>query len=360
MSTKKPALFIGSSKEGLAVARAIQIGLDYDCEVTLWNQGAFGLGQGTLESLVQLLNQFDFAVLVLTADDLVQSRGASSHAPRDNVLFELGLFMGGIGRDRTFVVHDRSERIKMPSDLAGVTTATFERHITGNLEAALGAAIARVATVVQKLGFRTPPAHQVVSARRVVGLPPTVMVTGGRDQANSRAFEIAYEFGRMIAEREVRLLSGVAEGVDEAFCRGAVETLQANGRDVKQVLTCYTGRGQPHRHRFGRIVESKFRSRQEGMPELVSECDIAITFGGGRNTHFIGVLALLEGRFLLPVASSGGASSDLHALVVARFDNVFGGRLEKRLFEDLADLNSSASDVARACDRLVEVLAKSA
>ncbi len=75
--------------------------------------------------MVQLPSQFDFAVLVLTPDDMVQSRGTSSLTPRDNVLFELGLFMGGIGRDRTFVVHDRSQAMRMPSDLAGVTTATL-------------------------------------------------------------------------------------------------------------------------------------------------------------------------------------------------------------------------------------------
>ncbi len=236
----------------------------------------------------------------------------------------------------------------------------YEPHSSGNLEAALGAPISRIATIVQKLGLRTPPAHQIMTAHRVVGFPPTIMVTGGREAVNSRAFEIAYEFGRMIAERQVLLLSGIAEGVDEAFCRGAVETLQANGREVKQVLTCYVDRGRQPRHRFGRIVESRYRSREEGMPELVSECDIAITFGGGRNTHYIGVLALLEGRFLLPVASSGGASSDPYALVSSRFDTVFGGRLEKRLFDDLADLNSSASDIAKTCIRIVDVLARSA
>jgi hypothetical protein len=356
---KRASLFIGSSSEGLEIAQALQIGLDYDCEVTIWNQGAFGLGEGTLESLVKLLDRFDFAILVLTPDDMVNSRGQRAQAPRDNVLFELGLFMGGIGRDRTFIVHDRTVDIRLPSDLAGVTAATFARRSDGNLVAAVGAVTARIATVVKQVGARSIPAHQAAAPRRVIGVPPRITVTGGREEVNSKVFEVAYEFGRRVAEREVRLLSGVAEGVDEHFCRGVTESVTSEGGNVKRILTCYTGRGQPPKHRFGRIVESLYRSRVEGIPELISDTDIVVTFGGGRNTHYLGVLTLLEGRVLVPVASTGGASSDLYALVAARFDTVFAGRIDRELFADLADLNSTAADTAATCIRIIDALSRS-
>ena len=71
----RPALFVGSSSEGQRVAEAVQVVLDPVCEVELWTQGIFGLTQGTLESLVTALSRFDFALLVLTADDLTVSRG---------------------------------------------------------------------------------------------------------------------------------------------------------------------------------------------------------------------------------------------------------------------------------------------
>ena len=87
MARVRPSLFVGSSTEGLRIAKALQVLLDHACEVTIWGQGVFGLGQGTLESLVLALDEYDFAVLVLTADDLVTSRDALSAAPRDNVLF---------------------------------------------------------------------------------------------------------------------------------------------------------------------------------------------------------------------------------------------------------------------------------
>ena len=79
-------MFIGSSAEGLPVAEAIQINLDYACEVTIWSQGVFGLGQGTLEALVDRLDGFDFAALVLTPDDITISRDEELQSPRDNVL----------------------------------------------------------------------------------------------------------------------------------------------------------------------------------------------------------------------------------------------------------------------------------
>jgi predicted nucleotide-binding protein len=52
-------MFVGSSTEGLPIARAIQIELDHECEVTLWSQGVFGLGEGTLEALVRVAGTFD-------------------------------------------------------------------------------------------------------------------------------------------------------------------------------------------------------------------------------------------------------------------------------------------------------------
>jgi predicted nucleotide-binding protein len=104
----KPAMFIGSSVEGKRVAETIQLALEYEVHSTVWHQGVFGLSAGTLESLVAALDDYDFATLVLTADDLLERRNASGRSPRDNVLFELGLFMGALGRGRTFIVHSRT------------------------------------------------------------------------------------------------------------------------------------------------------------------------------------------------------------------------------------------------------------
>jgi predicted nucleotide-binding protein len=124
-SAHKPTVFVGSSKEGLEFARAVQRALDGDAEVTLWEDDLFGLGLTSIENLTEALPKFDFAVLLLTPDDTTESRAAESASPRDNVIFELGLFVGSIGRKRTFILRPANSAIKIPSDLSGVTFASF-------------------------------------------------------------------------------------------------------------------------------------------------------------------------------------------------------------------------------------------
>jgi predicted nucleotide-binding protein len=119
----RPALFVGSSSEGLRIAKAIQVCLDPVCEVELWTQGTFGLTRGTLESLVLALSRFDFAILVLTADDMTTSRGIERASARDNVLLELGLFIGSLGRDRTFMVCNAAD----PPELLSIDMFSFTR-----------------------------------------------------------------------------------------------------------------------------------------------------------------------------------------------------------------------------------------
>jgi Predicted nucleotide-binding protein containing TIR-like domain len=145
----RPALFVGSSSEGLELAKAVQSLLAASTDVELWTQGVFGLSHGTLESLVHAVPHFDFAVLVLTADDLTISHGMHHQTARDNVLFELGLFIGGLGRDRTFIIYDEDDSPKLPSDLAGVTTAKFHKHASGNLQASLGAACTKIEQAIK-------------------------------------------------------------------------------------------------------------------------------------------------------------------------------------------------------------------
>src|SRR6266446_4279406 len=110
----RPALFVGSSSEGVEFARAVRAGLERDAEVTVWEEGVFELGQTTIESLTAALGQFDFAVLILTPDDVVRSRSKETSGPRDNVIFELGLFMGKIGRGRTFILKQSDFDLKFP------------------------------------------------------------------------------------------------------------------------------------------------------------------------------------------------------------------------------------------------------
>ena len=154
MNQLRPSVFIGSSAEGLSVAEAIQLNLDRVCDCMIWSQGVFGLSAGTLETLVGSIDNFDFAILVLSPDDLVESRKKNQPSPRDNVLLELGIFIGGIGRERTFVVCDRTVSLKLPTDLAGITLATYQLQSSGNFESSLGAPCTQLKKSIQSLGAR--------------------------------------------------------------------------------------------------------------------------------------------------------------------------------------------------------------
>jgi predicted nucleotide-binding protein len=123
----KPFLFIGSSKEHLPVAEALASGLPKTlASVTLWSDGVFGASSFAIESLETQVGIADFAVLVVGADDQVTSRGVASDAPRDNVVFELGLFMGALSRSRTFLLTPMGRKVKIPTDLLGLTTLQFD------------------------------------------------------------------------------------------------------------------------------------------------------------------------------------------------------------------------------------------
>lgn len=120
---QKLRIFIGSSKEGLLFAKRLQNELKDIADAVVWD-GLFSLGETTIESLFSELRRATHAVLIATSDDSARIRGMSFTTPRDNVIFELGLFMGRLGRRRTYLVADKA--LKLPSDLAGLTLATFE------------------------------------------------------------------------------------------------------------------------------------------------------------------------------------------------------------------------------------------
>lgn len=127
----KIRVFIISSAEALPVARAIQGALQYDpFTVVIWTDGVFRIANYTLQSLEDQVDNSDFAIAIAHTDDLTVTRGQEWPAPRDNVIFELGLFMGRLGRARAILMEPREDKVKLPSDLSGVTTISY-RFVQG-------------------------------------------------------------------------------------------------------------------------------------------------------------------------------------------------------------------------------------
>lgn len=114
---EKIRVFIISSVESLDVARTVQNAFAHDPFTTvIWTDGVFKVANYTLQSLEDEVDNSDFAIAIAHADDMTESRGKSWPVPRDNVVFELGLFMGRLGKARAILMEPRDDGVKLPSE----------------------------------------------------------------------------------------------------------------------------------------------------------------------------------------------------------------------------------------------------
>lgn len=136
---RKPRLFIGSASETLGIVDALEEVLHDAATIDRWDRDTFRPGAFTLEELTDATRRYDFAVFILGRDDVVESRGRAVPSPRDNVVFEAGLFTAALGRQRVFYVVD-AQGTKLPSDWAGLGYLTFEGQLERACDRVFGAA----------------------------------------------------------------------------------------------------------------------------------------------------------------------------------------------------------------------------
>jgi Predicted nucleotide-binding protein containing TIR-like domain len=130
----KPRIFLGSSGKQEKLIQALTRGLEDVAHVVPWTT-SFNPGTTTLERLLELTHEVDFAAFVFAQDDwttnspLTSPQPESGQAsPRDNVVFEAGLFGGALGMRRTFILHASGS--KLPSDLLGLTAVRYGEATT--------------------------------------------------------------------------------------------------------------------------------------------------------------------------------------------------------------------------------------
>ena len=156
MKNKKlPTAFIGCAESQKDIAEAIQYNLQETFETEIWNQGAFKLGQDIMGNLINGGCRFDFAILVLTPDEYFTHTGEKVKIPRGNLILEYGFFAGILGKERTFLVCEKAENFKLPSDMDGIVIANFQRPNNISLNGALGAACSMIKEAARTL----PPLH---------------------------------------------------------------------------------------------------------------------------------------------------------------------------------------------------------
>ncbi len=129
--TEKPRIFLGSSGKQEKLLKALTRGLETVAQVEPWTT-SFNPGTTTLQRLLDLSREVDFAAFVFARDDWTSDTAATSDAPepgqaspRDNVVFEAGLFGSALGLRRTFILH--ASGAKLPSDLLGLTTVRYDQ-----------------------------------------------------------------------------------------------------------------------------------------------------------------------------------------------------------------------------------------
>ena len=149
----QPVIFIGSSSEGVKIAKKIETDLSrFPFVPKLWTEGVFDGSDTAIESLMDETKTSDFAILVLTPDDVVKTRGSKKPSPRDNVIFELGLFMGALSRKRTFIVAPENAKLKIPTDLLGLTLLLFHHRKGKTLSYSLRPTFKKLVKLVKERG----------------------------------------------------------------------------------------------------------------------------------------------------------------------------------------------------------------
>ena len=119
----KPRIFLGSSGQQAKLLDSLTRGLEDVADVEPWTT-TFNPGTSTLQRLVDLTHEVDFAAFIFAQDDWTSHGEAPGQAsPRDNVVFEAGLFGGVLGMRRTFILH--ANGAKLPSDLLGLTCVRY-------------------------------------------------------------------------------------------------------------------------------------------------------------------------------------------------------------------------------------------
>src|ERR1044072_2775059 len=117
MIANNPKLFVASSREALPFAKAIQTNLRSSANVTVWDQGAIHPGETVIDALIRNCAESQFGIFVIAPDDQATIRDSNVNIVRDNVILEMGMFMGRLGKERSFLIMPDQPLLHLPREM---------------------------------------------------------------------------------------------------------------------------------------------------------------------------------------------------------------------------------------------------
>lgn len=170
----KPRIFFASSGRAKLLALELADKLNARAKVdnvsierALWWETILP-GESTLFGLIDECKKSHFAAVLLTEEDITLKKGEEVAAPRDNCVFELGLFTGALGLEpkRCFIITS-AKKDALPSDLDGITFVPIldlqDGKITEDVSESLDTAAKTILKVIRKLGLYDRPQVPIVS-----------------------------------------------------------------------------------------------------------------------------------------------------------------------------------------------------
>ncbi|MER8476072.1 nucleotide-binding protein [Mesorhizobium sp. M1163] len=130
------------------------VGVTSLAEAYLWDHGTFAVSEYPISSLEDAIERADFTIAVAKADDILVLRGESSKVARDNVHFEYGISVGRLGRERSFLLVEADANIRLPSDLAGLTTLRYQGGDQDKMERSVAKACDQARQRIEFIGVR--------------------------------------------------------------------------------------------------------------------------------------------------------------------------------------------------------------
>lgn len=230
---RAPTIFIASSEKARpladALANLLRQNMGDEIVVRVWWINCFTKGRAILASLLDLSWQVDFAVVLLTQDVAVKQSNSLLMAPRENCIFESGMFMGAWGDPRRCFLLSSIPFAEIFSDAQGIVGCPIADNEVNHL---LQIAESEIREAVKTLGpLRRPELHCYSEAevleREKVG--KDLVLENAQVLINlKRPIEVDSQFAE-------RVMGNLKDGVTYRYYFSAGEDLQLIARLVRSV-----------------------------------------------------------------------------------------------------------------------------